>query len=44
MKALSALNPSKSLAEMPKVGEHRGNIQRIYDSVRKELQDECHCT
>ena len=40
MKAISALNPSKSLREMP---ENRGNIQNIYDSVRKELQDECHC-
>ena len=40
MKAISALNPSKSLREMP---ENRGNIQKIYDSVRKELQDECHC-
>ena len=40
MKAISALNPSKSLGEMP---ESRGNIQKIYDSVRKELQDECHC-
>ena len=26
-----------------KFGEKRGNIQKIYDSVRKELQDECHC-
>ena len=25
-----------------KFGENRGNIQKIYDSVRKELQDECH--
>ena len=24
-------------------GENRGNIQKIYDSVRKELQDEWHC-
>ena len=46
MKAISALNPSKSLGEMPKEmpkGENRRNIQKIYDSVRKELQDECHC-
>ena len=37
-KALSALNPSwyKCL----KFGE---NIQKIYESVRKQLQDECHC-
>ena len=27
-----------------KFGENRENIQKIYDSVRKELQDECHCT
>ena len=26
-----------------KFGENRGNIQKIYDSVRKELQDKCHC-
>ena len=26
-----------------KFGENRRNIQKIYDSVRKELQDECHC-
>ena len=26
-----------------KFGENRGNMQKIYDSVRKELQDECHC-
>ena len=26
-----------------KFGENRGNIQKIYDSERKELQDECHC-
>ena len=26
-----------------KYGENRGNIQKIYDSVRKELQDKCHC-
>ena len=25
-----------------KFGENRGNIRKIYDSVRKELQDECH--
>ena len=25
-----------------KFGENRGNIQKSYDSVRKELQDECH--
>ena len=24
-------------------GERRRNIQKTYDSVRKELQDECHC-
>ena len=40
MKVISALNCSKSLGEMP---ENKGNIQKIYDSVRKELQDECHC-
>ena len=26
-----------------KFGENRGNIRKIYDDVRKELQDECHC-
>ena len=26
-----------------KFGENRGNIQKIYDSVRKGLQDECQC-
>ena len=26
-----------------KFGEERGSIQKIYDSVRKEIQDECHC-
>ena len=26
-----------------KFGESRRNIQKIYDAVRKELQDECHC-
>ena len=26
-----------------KFGENRRNVQKIYDSVRKELQDECHC-
>ena len=26
-----------------KFGENRRNIQKIYDSVRKKLQDECHC-
>ena len=40
---ISALNPSKSLGEMLKFGGNRGNIQKIYDSVRKELQDKCHC-
>ena len=25
-----------------KFGENRGNIQKIYDSKRKELQDQCH--
>ena len=40
MKAISALNPSKSMGEMPKVRRKRRNIQKIYDSVRKELQDE----
>ena len=43
MKAISALNPSKSLGEMPKFSENRRNIQKIYDSVRKEPQDKCHC-
>ena len=27
-----------------KFGENRGNIQKIYNSVRKELRDEYHCT
>ena len=26
-----------------KFGENRRNVQKIFDSVRKELQDECHC-
>ena len=26
-----------------KFGENRGNIQKIYNSVEEELQDECHC-
>ena len=26
-----------------KFGENRGNNQKTYDSVRNELQDECHC-
>ena len=26
-----------------KVGENRGNIQKIYDSVRKTPQNDCHC-
>ena len=26
-----------------KFGENRRNIQKIYDSVRKELENECHC-
>ena len=26
-----------------KFGENRGYTQRIYDSVRKALQDDCHC-
>ena len=31
------------LAKCLKFGENRGNVQKIYDSVRKELQDQCHC-
>ena len=38
MKAI--LNPCKSTGEMPKVRENRRSRQKIYDSVRKELQDE----
>ena len=26
-----------------KFGENRRKVKKIYDSVRKELQDECHC-
>ena len=37
MKAMSALNLCL------KFSENRRNIQKIYDSLRKELQDECHC-
>ena len=39
MKAILALNPSKSLGECL-FGGNRRNIQKIYDSVREELQDE----
>lgn len=36
----SAVNLSEKCL---KFGENRRNVQKIYDSVRKELQDECHC-
>ena len=40
--AISALNPStgEKWEKCLKFGENRRNIQTIYDSVRKKLQDE----
>ena len=37
MKAISDLNPRKSWRKIPKAG---GKLEEMYDSVRKELQDE----
>ena len=40
MKAISDLNPRKSWRKIPKSGEKLEEMFKMYDSVRKELQDE----
>ena len=40
MKAISDLNPRKSWRKIPKAGGKLEEMFKMYDSVRKELQDE----
>ena len=40
MKAISDLNPRKSWRKIPKAGKKLEEMFKMYDSVRKELQDE----
>ena len=40
MKTISVLNPCKSWKKIPKAGGKLEEIFKMYDSVRKELQDE----